>query len=94
MTLSKEEYDVLNKIAERTKADCWFLLLQDDCCEDYVYDLEECKNLSLADGVAMLMETIDCRENYENCRLDEIEEDILRALLKKLDIDFQKKSTH
>ena len=43
MTLNSEEYDLLTKIAEKSKMDCWFLIKQTKKGEDYVYDLEEGK---------------------------------------------------
>ena len=43
MTLNHDEYDLLTKIAEKSKMDCWFLIKQTKKGEDYVYDLEEGK---------------------------------------------------
>ena len=85
-TLTSEEYNVLNKIATKTKADCWFVLEQDEYGTDYVHDLEENENLSLVDGVSMLMEAIDCEENFQSCNLSIEEENVLRVLLSKLGI--------
>ena len=43
MTLSSEEYNLLTKIARKSKMDCWFLIKQTKKGEDYVYDLENSK---------------------------------------------------
>lgn len=85
-TLLNEEYDVLNKIASKTKADCWFVIEQTENGEDYVRDLEEGWDMSLRDGISVLMGCLDCKENYENCNLSKEEEKVLRKLLFKLNI--------
>lgn len=59
MTLNHDEYELLTKIAEKSKMDCWFLIKQTKKGEDYVYDLEEGKRLSLRTGIRQLMEGID-----------------------------------
>lgn len=83
-TLTNEEYNVLNKIADKTKADCWFYIEQDSGGADYIFDLEEGTRLSLEAGIGMLMEAIDCPENYDSCHLTRSEEVILNNLLEKL----------
>ena len=85
-TLTIEEYNLLNKIAEKTKTDCWFLIEQDSDGTDYIYDLEEDVRLDLEVGIDMLMEAIDCKENYESCNLTVDEESVLNELLKKLNL--------
>lgn len=62
--LSNEEFNVLNKIATKSKMDCWFYLKQDSDGNDYVYDLEESKKLSLSDGILMLDEGITSLDDY------------------------------
>ena len=89
-TMSAEEYAVINKIARKTKADCWFMVRQDKHGKDYVFDLEEVRVLSLRDGVEMLMECLDCQENYANCSFNYEEEETLKTLLNKLNIPFWK----
>lgn len=59
MTLNHDEYELLTKIAEKSKMDCWFLIKQTKKGEDYIYDLEEGKRLSLRTGIRQLMEGID-----------------------------------
>ena len=50
MTLTNAEYEVLNKIAKKTKMDCWFYIKQNNKGQDYVFDLEYRKRLSLKYG--------------------------------------------
>ena len=87
MTLTAAQYGVLDKIARRTKMDCWFLIKQDKNGDDYVYDLEEGASIELADGVNGLMEGLDCPENIESCHLNWIEKTVLCELCKMLNIN-------
>ena len=86
-TLSAAQYAVLNKIARRTKMDCWFCIKQDASGQDYVYDLEEEHCVDLNVGVGYLMEGLDCPENVGSCNLNWIEKSVLRELCDLLDID-------
>ncbi len=90
MTLNAAQYGVLNKIARRTKMDCWFLIVQDHNGDDYVYDLEEGASIELEDGVNGLMEGLDCPENVESCGLNWIEKTVLCELCKMLNVDIPK----
>ena len=85
-TLTAAQYAVLNKIARRTKMDCWFLIKQDSSGQDYVYDLEEGYCVELDVGIGQLMEGLDCPENVESCNLCWIEESVLRELCRILDV--------
>ena len=85
-TLSADELNVLNKISKRTKMDCWFSVRQTFYGKDYVYDCEFGKRMSLRKGISMLMEGLDCQENYDHCYLEQSEKVTLKALLKKLNI--------
>ena len=87
-TLTDEEYNVLNKIADRTGMGCWFLIKQDCHGVDYVWDLEEGKRMCLKTGIGLLCEGIDCQENYDNCWLTEEEDKAFKGLLNKLNIEF------
>lgn len=87
-TLTSDEYNVLNVISSRTKNDCWFWLKQDKQGVDYVWDLEEGKRMCLKTGVGLLVEGLDCKENYDNCWLNCFENLTFRNLLKKLNIEF------
>lgn len=87
-TLTDEEYNVLNKIAHKTKKDCWFYIKQNNKGVNYIYDLEERKRLCLKTGVRQLIDGLDCLENYNNCAFTNEEEIVLNELLLKLKIDF------
>ena len=86
-TLSTAQYAVLNKIARRTKMDCWFCIQQDPDGQDYVHDLEDGINFPLDIGIMYLMEGLDCPENVESCHLNWIEKTVLCELCRMLDID-------
>lgn len=58
MTLSENEYNGLTKVARKTKCDCWFDIRQDKNGNDYVFDLENHKKLSVANGVLQLADAI------------------------------------
>ena len=90
MTLTAAQYGVLNKIARRTKMDCWFLIRQDKNGNDYVYDLEEGASIELADGINGLMEGLDCPENIESCHLNWMEKTVLYDLCKILNVTIPK----
>lgn len=85
-TLTAQQYAVLNKIARRTKMDCWFLIIQDRNGKDYVYDVEEGATLSLTDGITGLMEGLDCPENINSCDLNLVEKTVLCELCEGLNI--------
>lgn len=59
MKLNDKEYELLDKIAGKSKMDCWFQIRSTGKEEDYVYDLEEEKRMSLKKGIKQLMEGID-----------------------------------
>lgn len=86
-TLTAGQYNVLNKIARRTKMDCWFCIKQDWSGYDYVHDLEEDTKIDLSTGVAGLMEGLDCLENIEQCDLNLIEKTVLYELCNDLQIE-------
>lgn len=81
MTLNSEEYDLLTKIAEKSKMDCWFLIKQTKKGEDYVYDLENSKKISLRTGIRLLMEGID---GMYDMYFEDNERDIMIKLLANL----------
>ena len=81
MTLSSEEYDLLDKIARKSKMDCWFSIRQTKKGDDYIYDLENGKRLSLATGIYQLMEGI---EGMYDVYFNESEYEIIINLLLSL----------
>ena len=72
MTLNHDEYDLL---------DCWFLIKQTKKGEDYVYDLEEGKRLSLRTGIRQLMEGVD---GMYDMYFEGNERDVMISLLSRL----------
>lgn len=86
-TLTDYEYNVLSKVARKTGSDCWFVLNQDCHGVDYVIDWEESKRMCLKTGVRILMDSIDCQENFDNCCLEWHERVTLRNLFAKLDLE-------
>ena len=86
-TLTDIEFNVLNKIAEKTGMDCWFYIKQDCHGIDYVWDCEEGKRMCLKTGISLLCEGLDCQENYDNCDLTEVEGKVFKELLSKLKIE-------
>jgi hypothetical protein len=58
MLLTCIQHDVLNKVAAKTKMDCWFSI-KIVAGEDMVYDLEENKVMSLRDGIDLLLDGLD-----------------------------------
>lgn len=64
MKLTAEEYNVLVKIADRSKMDCWFLIDQDKDGDDYINDLENGEKLSLEDGIGDLVDGMTDYEDY------------------------------
>lgn len=86
--LTKQEYDVLNKIATKSKMDCWFLIKEsEDGLTDYIMDLEENKEMSLTEGILTLHDGINYPGGYLDCELTDVEIDVLSSLLSKLELD-------
>ena len=86
-TLTQEQYDLLNRVARRTRNDCWFDIRQKKDGTDYVYDLEEGRRWCLRTGIRTLMEALDCEENYYNCALSCMESFRLWDLCRYLEIE-------
>ena len=81
--LSRDEYDTLDFLATRSRMDCWFMLKTDKQGNDYVFDLEENKKLSLKDGVAMMYEGLTDLDDYN---LYDGQKEILENLFRRLGI--------
>ena len=86
-TLTQHQYDTLNRIARRTKMDCWFSIRQKNNGIDYFYDLEERKRLCLRTGVRQLLEGIDHEDIYDQCALSCMESLVFCDLCRYLDIE-------
>ena len=83
MRLTELEYDTLDFLATRSRMDCWFMLKTDKQGNDYVFDLEENKKLSLKDGVAMMYEGLTDLDDYN---LYDGQKEILENLFRRLQI--------
>lgn len=81
MTLTNDEYELLTKIASKSKMDCWFLIKQTKKGDDYIFDLENSKRISLRTGISQLMEGI---EDMYDMYFEDNERDIMIGLLLKL----------
>ena len=86
-TLTQHQYDTLNRVARRTRSDCWFDIRQRKDGTDYVYDLEEGHRWCLRTGISTLMEALDCEDNYDNCALSCMESFGLWDLCRYLGIE-------
>lgn len=86
-TMTDDEFNVLNKVLDRTGNDCWAFLKQDCHGVDYVWDMEERKRYCLKTGVSMIADSIDCQANFDNCYLDYEERVALHGLFTKLGIE-------
>lgn len=73
MELTNEEYDVIEKVARKSKCDCWFELGVDEFNNDIVVDLEEDTTMSLEDGLLLLdsglteLSDYDLTEEEQRC---------------------------
>ena len=81
MKLTNEEFNVVEKISRRSKADCWFELTTDDDDEDVVVDMEEDKIMSLEEGLLLLDSGLTELSDY-NLTADE--EQCYKNLIKKM----------
>lgn len=84
MKLTNSEFDVINKIARKSKMDCWFCIKEgknngEDY--DYVFDCENGKKISLRRGIKQLIDGV-IEENI--LELTEYEKYILVKLLGQL----------
>ena len=84
--LTTDEFNILNKIATKTKMDCWFHLDNDEN-GDYVYDLEEGEIVEIRDALSMLIEGIEYPENFFSCDFTINEIVLLDCLCEKYSLD-------
>lgn len=81
MKLTSSEFNVINKIARKSKMDCWFCIKERKRNEveyNYVFDCENNKGMSLRQGIKQLIDGI-IEENI--LELTEYEKYILIKLL-------------
>ncbi len=81
--LNDAEYELLVKLAKITGMDCWFTLAASGPTM-YVYDLEDKRELSLSNGVKLLLEGVS---NEVVQTLEECEKNALRGLCERLSIN-------
>lgn len=88
INLTINECVALNRIASRTKMDCWFSLSEDKEGHACVYDLEKRRNITLRYGVKLLREGIDGFSPDELIRLGicKLEQEIFEKLCEKLEV--------
>lgn len=69
LVLTNAEYDVLEKIARKSKMDTWFAVTgyreKDGTESDWVYDLENGRRVTLKYGVGMLHEGMTFYKDYD-----------------------------
>lgn len=82
-SLSDEEFNVLNKIANETGMDCWFSLRETNDGKTVVYILDDEFETTLKEGIDWLHQGIP---SYEKCNLEKEEIEVFEELLKKLHI--------
>lgn len=58
IVLTNDEYNLLNRISRKTKADCWFSLAMDKDGSDCVYDTVNRRKLTLRFAVNVLCDAI------------------------------------
>lgn len=84
MKLTSYEFNVINKIARKSKMDCWFCIKEgksNGIEYDYVFDCENNKRMSLRQGIKQLIDGV-IEENI--LELTEYEKYILVKLLGQL----------
>lgn len=64
MKLLTTEFNVLNKIATKSKMDCWFYIVEDKD-DDIILDSETGEKLSLYNGINMLADGMTSLDDYE-----------------------------
>lgn len=84
MQLTLNEYEVLSKIADKSKMDCWFYIERKPSGDDVILDLENNEELTLADGVYQLYEGMT---EYSDYGLSKYQVKTFEELLEKLEIE-------
>lgn len=89
INLTINECVALNRIASRTKMDCWFSLSEDKEGYACVYDLERRRNITLRHGVKLLREGIDgfTADELRALGISPLEQRIFKNLCKKLELE-------
>ena len=85
MVFTDKEYSVLDKIATKSKMDCWFHIIQDENGNDHILDLENNNTLPIHTGISQLVEGMT---NFKDYALTEEEIAIFKELISGLNIKF------
>ena len=81
--LTREEYDIVDLLAIRSRIDSWFEIKTDDNGDDYVYDRADKMKLSLKTGIMLLYQGLTDLSDYD---LTDKEKKIFKGLLGRLGI--------
>ena len=79
-SLTTNEYNALQHITSLNKMDCWFSIRQTKHGEDYIYDLEERKRISLTKTLNDIYDGL-LKEDFD--LLDKEEQKALNGLFKR-----------
>lgn len=83
MTLTQAEYDVVDKIAHKSKMDCWFMVYSDEDGNDYVKDLERGETITIREGVCQLLDGMTCYADYNMTKKEVL---VFEGLTRKLNL--------
>lgn len=63
-TLTSYEFNVLNRVIDKTGNDCWALLKQDCRGIDYFWDMEERRRMCLKSGLEVIADALSFQEGF------------------------------
>ena len=86
-TLTSYEFNVLNRVIDKTGNDCWAFLKQDCHGIDYFWDMEERRRMCLKYGLEVIADALSFQEGLDYCRLKWHERVTLRNLFAKCAIE-------
>lgn len=86
-TLTSYEFNVLNRVIDKTGNDCWAHLKQDCHGVDYFWDMEERRRMCLKSGLEVIADALSFQEGLDYCRLEWHERVTLRNLFAKCEIE-------
>lgn len=86
-TLTSYEFNVLNRVIDKTGNDCWAFLKQDSRGIDYFWDMEERRRMCLKSGLEVIADALSFQEGLDYCRLEWHERVTLRNLFAKCEIE-------
>ncbi len=86
--LTNAERNLLEKIAAKTKMDCWFSLVDKEDGSVEAFDLEYNEPMTLTKAIGLLLEGIENVETFEQCNLTEEEKSLLKGIASRFEILF------